>query len=359
MRMQTMILNKERNVTLTAYLQETNGEFSNIPKRPAVLILPGGGYRMCSDREADPVAFTYLKAGFQTFVLKYSVGEDAAWPNPLQDYEQAMELIRTKAEEWDLYEDRVAVIGFSAGGHLAACAATVAKNKPAAAILGYAVTEEKTARACLKSAPDVVHCVDENTCPCFVFASRTDNVVPVSNSVRFIQALTENGVMFESHIYAYGPHGFSTADSSILMPGTDLCSRALRWTEDSIAWLKDIWGDFGAGKMTEPKCKRMMNGDHKPYLSVDCTLELLMSNPEAKALLDTMMAEIQKKMIERYGNEKVETQGAALDSSALLENMTLRELLTAGKMPESVVEELNQKLRTIENQIYRNKNQLK
>jgi len=83
---------------------------------------------MCSDREADPVALEYAKAGFQTFVLRYSVGANAAWPQPLEDYEQAMKLIRDNSEKWFLDPNRVAVIGFSAGGHLAGCAATMAKK---------------------------------------------------------------------------------------------------------------------------------------------------------------------------------------------------------------------------------------
>ena len=70
MKMEQILLNKARNVTLTAYLQGVGGEFPNIPRRPAMLVLPGGGYRMCSDREADPVALAYAQAGFQTFVLR-------------------------------------------------------------------------------------------------------------------------------------------------------------------------------------------------------------------------------------------------------------------------------------------------
>ncbi|MDO4340210.1 MAG: alpha/beta hydrolase [Eubacteriales bacterium] len=254
MKTETIILNKERNVTLTSYLLEVNGEFKNIHKRPAVFVLPGGGYRMCSEREAEPVAFAYLNAGFHTFILNYSVGSHAEWPNPLSDYEQAMSMIREHAEEWNLYQDKIAVIGFSAGGHLAASAATVAVNKPNAAILGYAVTEEKTAKMCLKSAPDIVSQVNRETCPCFVFASRNDNVVPIRNSIKFVDALAANGVIFENHIYAYGPHGFSTANASTLMPGMEICSRASHWVEDSIAWLGDIWGEFGNGEMTLPRC---------------------------------------------------------------------------------------------------------
>ena len=61
----------ERNVTLTGYLQQVGGEFRHIVRRPAVLVLPGGAYQMCSDREADPVAIAYLNAGYQAFILRY------------------------------------------------------------------------------------------------------------------------------------------------------------------------------------------------------------------------------------------------------------------------------------------------
>ena len=99
MRVEQIVLNEKRNVTLTVYLQEVGGEFRNVVKRPAMLVLPGGGYQMCSDREADPVAMPYLKAGYQVFILRYSVRADAVWPNPLEDYEQAMELIRSSESE--------------------------------------------------------------------------------------------------------------------------------------------------------------------------------------------------------------------------------------------------------------------
>ena len=124
MKVEKIVLNEAREVSLTAYLLDTGGEFRNICKRPAVLILPGGGYQFCSEREADPVAMPYLKAGYQAFILRYSVGKHSVWPNPLQDYEQAMEMIRKRSEEWKVFSDKVAVIGFSAGGHLAAAAAT-------------------------------------------------------------------------------------------------------------------------------------------------------------------------------------------------------------------------------------------
>ncbi len=93
MHQEIITLSQERNVTLTAMIQDVGGEFRGVSQRPAVLVIPGGGYQFCSDREADPVAFPYLKAGYQAFILRYSVGEDAAWPRPLEDYEEAMEYI--------------------------------------------------------------------------------------------------------------------------------------------------------------------------------------------------------------------------------------------------------------------------
>ncbi len=141
MRIETLILSKERNVTLTAYLQETGGEFG-FEKRPAILVIPGGGYAVCADVEADPVALAYLKAGYQAFILRYTVSSKGGWPQPLEDYEEAMELIERHADEWGLDSSRIAAVGFSAGGHLCACAATLARHKPAAILIYPAILKD-------------------------------------------------------------------------------------------------------------------------------------------------------------------------------------------------------------------------
>lgn len=271
---------------MTAYIQPVGGAFSYVPRRPAILILPGGGYRYCSEREADPVAMVYLKAGYQVFILRYSVNEHRMWPNPLEDYEQAMGLIRANGDKWGLYPDKVAVLGFSAGGHLAACAATMAKEKPNAALLGYAALKGDLARACIENAPDAVLAVDKKTCPCFLFAARTDATVPIVNTIEFTHALADNGISFESHIYAYGPHGFSSCDTSVQYRGASICSRVPQWTADSIAWLKDVLGDFGDGKMTEPVCKQHINGNYQDTLYLGCTMGYLWMKEEAKPVVE-------------------------------------------------------------------------
>ena len=279
-----IILNEERNVSLTVYLQGVGGEYGGITKRPAVLVIPGGGYHFCSDREADPVAFPYLKAGYHAFILRYSLNEQAAWPRPLEDYEQAMGLILSKAEEWNIAANRIAVIGFSAGGHLAACAATMAKHRPAAAILGYPVIDGACVQDYLPTAPDVPSAVDGKTCPCFVFATRTDNLVPVMNTVHMIEALCRNDIAFESHIYSNGPHGLSTGDLSL--NSRSFCGRYPDWVKDSIAWLSDMIGGIDSTGLTSPEYGSKVNGNREEMLNLDCTMAHLTAHPEGKRILE-------------------------------------------------------------------------
>lgn len=248
MKTETIILNQRRNVSLTVYLHEDERI------RPSVLVIPGGYYHFCSYGESDSAAFAYLNAGYHAFILRYTVGDDMVWPQPLEDYEMTMDLIRRKADAWNLYPDKIAVCGFSSGGHLASAAATMSKNRPNAAILAYAVLGE-----CVKlrnaTAPDTTNEIDEKTPPCFLFQSRTDKNVPVIYPIRFMEALAEHNVVFESHIYAYGPHGKSTLATAPLGGDDIYCSRMRNWVEDSISWLRDIFGELTVDGMEKPRLK--------------------------------------------------------------------------------------------------------
>ena len=286
MRSEVIVLNEERNVTLTCYLQDVDGEFG-FSERPAMLVLPGGGYTICSDREADAVALSYLKAGYQSFILRYTLKEYGNWPLPLEDYEQAMELIKEKSEEWHIAKDKTSVVGFSAGGHLAACTATIAKHKPAAAILVYP--------AILKDIVDMIQSgnvypnehVDGNTSPCFLVACRDDRTVDIKNTLMMELALAENGIPFESHIYSYGGHGFSTGDSWII---TNSCTKRVPdWVDASIGWLKETLGELTRNGIGEPDMGVSKNGDTAPVLSVTCSLKhIRKQNEEVQQLLAPM-----------------------------------------------------------------------
>lgn len=341
MKVEEIILCEERNVKLTALIQDVDGEFGQIHKRPAILILPGGGYGMCSDREAEVVAFPYLKAGYQAFVLRYSVNDNKTWPNPLNDYEQAMELILEKQEEWHILADKIAVVGFSAGGHLASCAATVAEHRPNAAIIGYGFCDYETGKMCIPESdiPVTKECVDAKTPPCFLFACRDDAIVDVQNTVSFQQALLDHDIMFEAHVYAYGNHGFSTGEKSL--NNVNLCSRAPHWVQDSIDWLGDVMGVLGYDGMSEPVCPGKCNRNYEDTLSVDCTIAYLKSKEEIKEIVGEILAQydVIAGQFAQKGN----------DISAFARRMKLREFMPMVGITEEQMETINQKLTKIKN----------
>ena len=105
------------------YAIDNSPEIDPARRRPAVLVIPGGGYAMTSDREAEPIALKFVGTGYNAFVLRYSC-EPSRYPTSLCEAAEAMRLIRDHADEWHTDPDRIAVIGFSAGGHLAANLAT-------------------------------------------------------------------------------------------------------------------------------------------------------------------------------------------------------------------------------------------
>lgn len=343
MRYETIVLNQERNVTLTAMVQGVGGEFRGISDRPAVLVIPGGGYLFCSDREADPVAAAYLRAGYHAFILRYSVGADALWPRPLQDYEEAMALIDAHAEDWHVLRDKIAVVGFSAGGHLAGAAATLAKRRPAAAVLGYAVLREDTAHELGEDKPSIVEAVDENTCPCFLFATRTDSVVLIQNTLDMMNALNRHQTSFECHIYPYGPHGFSTGDPSIQGLETVFPRRAENWVDDSIAFLRDLFGNFGPQGMTEPVLRAHVNDDAMAWLSLDCSIARIFGNPEARRVLASTIEKMRRHIVPFTPEMSFE------DMMQALGKMTLRELLSERSIDTERFEELNTALHKIPN----------
>lgn len=106
MTVEKLELKSNPGATLTAYLLDTSREMPNMTDRPAVLVIPGGGYYMCSDREAEPIAMAFAVHGYNTFVLRYTVGEGKDFKMPLADAEEALTLIRERAEEWHVIKTR-------------------------------------------------------------------------------------------------------------------------------------------------------------------------------------------------------------------------------------------------------------
>lgn len=345
METKTITLDEERNVKLTCYLQPAGGKFSWFTERPALLILPGGAYEYCSEREADPVAFRFLAAGFQVFILEYSVGDWKAWPAPLLDYDNAMALIRQRAGEWQVDPDRIAVCGFSAGGHLAAAAAAMSVNRPNAALLGYAVATADV-QACLPNAPDVTEAVDGTCAPCFIFAARDDAIVPVTNSLRMAEALTKAGITYELHIYAQGGHGFTTADPAAYTPAEKRVARLGNWVDDGIAFLGDIFGRLeadGNGNVAlgKPAVPAKLLADDSAFLSVDNTVGRILSVPDGSAVLLPLLEAMRPGTADELNGD-----GPAVRQ---LRTMKLRDVLYFAGAPQDAVEKLDGKLKEIPN----------
>lgn len=341
MKQEIINLNPGRNVTLTAYIQEVGGEYQ-FAKRPAILVLPGGGYAMCSDREADPVALAYMKAGYQAFILRYSTGKNKTWPNPLEDYEQAMALLQERAEEWLLDSSRVAAVGFSAGGHLCACAATIARHKPAAAILVYPSILKDICDMCQPGMPQPNEHVTGETSPCFLVAARDDRTVDVKNSLMMQIALAEKGVPFESRIYSYGGHGFSTGEDWIL--NNSLSPRIPHWVDDSIGWLKETLGTLTMKGFSEPNIAVSINGDTAPVLSVMCTLNhIRRQSGEAISVLKPLFDGMQA---------VANARGFSMEGlMAAVGNNTVRELMEMVQVDGETIQKIDKALHSMVNRI--------
>lgn len=342
MTIEKIVLNEERNVHMTAYIQEVGGEFFNLPARPAIIVLPGGGYMNCSEREADPVALAYSKAGFQTFVLYYTVLEKGGWPLPLKDYDEAVEYIFAHAKEWGVYEDKISCVGFSAGGHLAAMAATSAKHKPAVAVLGYPGIN------IMSYVPHAEDSVDRKTSPCFVFGTRTDFLSPM-NMLSFLAKLSEHGISFESHIYSYGPHGYSTGEHFVQPAETAITPRAIHWVEDSIGFIKEVIGDFGESGMTAPAIGRRVNGDDEPTLSVSCTTDFLLSRPAVAGLMAPIVQAVRTYVpgAVHFGMGNEEEKAELF--SGVARALTLRDLLATLRFTKEQIAGFDAQLKKIEN----------
>lgn len=237
-----IILNEERNVTLDIYIPHISDEMPNMKVKPAVLVLPGGGYSFCSDREAEPVAFEFMAKGYNVFVLRYSLKEHSLFPTPLNDAISALKMIRENSAKWSTDPQRVAVCGFSAGGHLAAALSTMSDEKPNACILGYPCILESIGRILAQPIPSLEKCVTPDTPPTFIVSAADDDLVPIENSLKFAQALTENNVSYEMHIFSKGGHGFSTSTEVVTVDERmEFVKNTRVWIELCLNWLKTIF----------------------------------------------------------------------------------------------------------------------
>lgn len=224
----------------------------------AIVICPGGGYEhLAMDKEGYVVAKWLNTLGVSAFVLKYRLGPRYHHPIELGDAQRAIRMVRARATEYGLQADRIGIMGFSAGGHLASSAGTHfdagnasaadpldrPSSRPDFMVLCYPVitfgqfAHVGSRRALLGNEPDpkLVELmsnelqVTKETPPTFLFHTTTDSTVPVENAVMFYAALRKAGVPAELHIYERGPHGVGMAPADPVLS---------TWTARLADWLK-------------------------------------------------------------------------------------------------------------------------
>lgn len=223
----------------------------------AIIVCPGGGYSHLSDvKEGSAVAEWLNSLGITAFVLKYRLGMRYHQPAPLQDAARALRTVRARAKEWNLDANRIGILGFSAGGHLAATLGThfdagkpdsadaleKVSSRPDLLVLIYPVITmgEFTHAGSKKNllgenpSPELVKLysnelqVSKETPPAFLVHTMTDTAVPVENTLLFVAALRKAGVPFELHIYEQGPHGFGLAPTNPILAS---------WAQRCADWL--------------------------------------------------------------------------------------------------------------------------
>lgn len=243
----TLPLGENPAVSLTAYLHDPSPEMPDMAVRPAMLVIPGGGYFMCSDREAEPIALAYLAKGYQAFVLRYTTGKEHTFEEALCDAQAALNTILAHAKDWGCDPGRIAAIGFSAGGHLAAALATMGNPKPAAVLLGYACILEAIGETLAFPIPDAAAAVDKTTPPTFLFATADDRRVPIANTLAFADALARHDVPFAVHVFQHGAHGLSLATAQTCSGSAERINPDFaQWFSLSVGFLQQVFGQTAA-----------------------------------------------------------------------------------------------------------------
>ncbi len=251
---------------LTTYILDAYEEQDPGLKRPLVLVCPGGAYRFTADREAEMIALQFNSMGYHSAVLRYSCAP-AVFPTALTEVAASIKMIKEQSENWHVDTEKIFVMGFSAGGHLAASygvfwnrsfvAEAVGCSteflKIAGMILCYPVLTSKEEYTHLESIHNLLgedyeakkeemaleNQVGPHTPPAFLWHTFADDAVPFQNSLFFVEAMGKAGVSAEYHLYPEGPHGLSLADESLVRPdGSGIQKECQSWMPLLKTWLR-------------------------------------------------------------------------------------------------------------------------
>ena len=239
---------------VVGWLHEPHDRLVAHKTRPALVICAGGGYQRLSPREKDPVLLHFAALGYQCFLLEYATKEAAAGLRPLRELAETVRLIRQNAEAWHIEKNHIAVLGFSAGGHLAASLGTLWQRpeldlgegcRPDALVLCYPViTTGEFAHAesadtvtggdpAMKELLSLEKQVTPHMPPTFLWHCVGDESVPVENALLLAAAMQRAGIDYECHLFSGGAHGISVCTREVETPNP----AAAEWLGLCMTWL--------------------------------------------------------------------------------------------------------------------------
>lgn len=271
-------LGAEKKAELVTYIHDQSDWYEfQIAKRPAVIVLPGGAYSFLADTEAEPVALTFLKEGYQTFVLRYSVGDECNYPKILEEVSLAIWEVRKHAEEWNIDPNAIVLMGFSAGACTTAMSATqwntpgLAKRlgvpeeegiRPDAAVICYGAWDNtntiqkdpkyynpeaaKIAKDCTPEL-DFINYTGTHMPPMFIWHNRYDKYVPPVNPLLIAGKMLELDLPFELHMFQGGQHGMSVCNHLNAYQGEfrEECDKnptVAMWVPLCVGWINKLFG---------------------------------------------------------------------------------------------------------------------
>lgn len=256
----------EHDFKIKGYWLDQIDDFDQTVDYPVVIICPGGGFTFHSDREKEPIALRFNSFGMHAVILEYKlIGENPVYPTALQELAKTIDWLNNQPESMHIDKKKIILAGFSAGGHVVASYNGIGTNpdlrkkyqidqysgQHAAVILGYPVIDMTIPgsfpaddKVLNKISPDKTFWkaqdfLNKNSKPSFVWQTRTDELVYVMNSMKYVEKMVELGLPAEYHMFGSGIHGLSLATYVTQKPGKDkyLNARASEWINLSLSWL--------------------------------------------------------------------------------------------------------------------------
>lgn len=209
---------------------------------PAVVIIPGGSYNKILDRDSERVALTFATHAFEAFVVRYPVLEHKSYPAAKKAIRAAFDYIADHAGELDVDVERLGIIGFSAGGQLAAAYSNLPTTRAKFAALGYPVIRPLIDERMGVVTEDVAKLVHKGTPATFIWGSINDDLTPYLDHVAvYAKALAKHDVPFELHEFSTGNHGIALANKYTGIVNRDrVDAHMAKWFPLFLDWLKQI-----------------------------------------------------------------------------------------------------------------------